>query len=37
MMPSSSQVPDNQLISQIISGVGEFHHRPKRAEKTKRK
>jgi hypothetical protein len=34
MMPSSSQVPDHQLISQIISGVGQFHHRPKRGEKT---
>jgi hypothetical protein len=30
MMSSSSQVPDHQLISQIISGVGQFHHRPKR-------
>jgi hypothetical protein len=30
MMPSSSQVPDHQLISQIISGVGQFHHRAKR-------
>jgi hypothetical protein len=30
MMPSSSQVLDHQLISQIISGVGQFHHRPKR-------
>jgi hypothetical protein len=37
MMPSSSQVPDHQLISQIISGVGQFHHMPKRGEKTKTK
>jgi hypothetical protein len=35
MMPSSSQVLDHQLVSQIISGVGQFHHRPKRVEKTK--
>jgi hypothetical protein len=33
MMPSSSQVLDHQLISQIISGVGQFHHRPKRERK----
>jgi hypothetical protein len=37
MMPSSSQVPDHQFISQIISGVGQFCHRPKRGEKTKTK
>jgi cytochrome oxidase Cu insertion factor (SCO1/SenC/PrrC family) len=37
MMPSSSQVLDHQLISQIIFGVGQFHHRPKRGEKTKTK
>jgi hypothetical protein len=37
MMPSSSQVPDHQLISQIISGVGQFYQRPKRGEKTKTK
>jgi hypothetical protein len=37
MMPSSSQVPDHQLISQIISRVRQFHHRPKRGEKTKTK
>jgi hypothetical protein len=32
MMPSSSQVYDHQLIFQIISRVGQFHHRPKRGE-----
>jgi hypothetical protein len=32
MIPSSSQVPDHQLIFQIIYGVGQFHHRPKRGE-----
>jgi hypothetical protein len=37
MMPSSSQVIDHQLISQIISRVGQFHHRPKRGEKRKAK
>jgi hypothetical protein len=37
MMPSSSQVPDHQLISQIIFGVGQFHHRPKKGEKKKTK
>jgi hypothetical protein len=37
MMPSSSQVSDHQLTSQIISGIEQFHHRPKRGEKTKTK
>ena len=32
MMPSSSQVHDHQLIIQIISGVGQILHRPKRGE-----
>ena len=32
MMPNSSQVHDHQLIFQIISGVGQFHHKPKRGE-----
>jgi len=33
MMPSSSQVHDHQLIFQIISGVGQFHHWQKREER----
>jgi hypothetical protein len=37
MMPSSSQVLDHHLISQIISRVGQFHHKQKRGEKTKTK
>ena len=33
MMPSSLQVLDHHLfISKIISGVGQFHHWPKRGE-----
>jgi hypothetical protein len=32
MMPSSLEVHDHQLIFQIIYGVGQFHHRPKRGE-----
>jgi hypothetical protein len=37
MMPSSSQVLNHQLISQIISGVGQFYHQPEKGEKTKTK
>ena len=33
MMPSSSQVLDHQLIFQIISVVGQFHHWQKREER----
>jgi hypothetical protein len=32
MMASFSQVHDHKLIIQIISGVGQIHHRPKRGE-----
>jgi hypothetical protein len=32
MMPSSSQVHDHQLIFQINSGFGHFHHWQKRGE-----
>jgi hypothetical protein len=33
MMPSSLQVHGHQLIFQIISGVGQFHHWQKREER----
>jgi len=34
MMLSSLQVHDHQLIFQIISGVGQFHHWQKRGEES---
>ena len=32
MMPSSSQVPDHQLIFHIMYGLGQFHHQQNKGE-----